>query len=192
MSTLWLRTALKPGFAVVLVLGLLAFVRIALPFAVSTGPLSLNYVENSPRISSAGMPARRQFAAIAEAGFGAVVNLAPPDTFGVHEDEQALVERQGMRYFNLPIDFAAPRAEDYERFAAILRQNRDQRILVHCHLNMRASTLVFLYRVVELGEDPDRAFDDVARMWQPDAPWQKFMRDVLVAHGRKLPMELDA
>lgn len=192
MSTLWPRAALKPGFAVVLVVGLLAFMRIALPFAVSTGPLSINYVENSPRISSSGMPAQRQFAAIAAAGFGVVVNLAPPDALGSHEDEQALVERQGMHYFNLPIDFATPRVEDYERFAAILRQNRDQRVLVHCQLSMRASTLVFLYRVIELGEDPDRAFDDVVRVWQPVAPWKAFMRDVLVARGRKLPMELDA
>ncbi len=175
-----------------LVVGLLASVRIALPFAVSTGPLSLNYVENSPRISSAGMPAQRQFAAIAEAGFGAVVNLAPPDALGSHDDEQALVERQGMRYFTVPIDFAAPRAEDYERFAAILNQNRDKRVLVHCQLNLRASTLVFLYRVIELGEDPDQAFGDVARVWQPGAAWHEFMRDVLVARGRKLPMELDA
>lgn len=192
MSTPWLRAALKPGFAIVLAAGLLAFGRIALPFAVSTGPLSLNYVENSPRLSSAGMPARRQFAAIAAAGFGTVVNLAPPDALGGHDDEQALVERQGMRYVSLPIDFAAPRVEDYERFAALLRQNAGQRVLVHCQLSLRASTLVFLYRVVELGEDPDQAFGDVVRVWQPNSAWQKFMRAVLVARGKALPMELDA
>jgi hypothetical protein len=49
MSTLGPRPAIKLGFAAVLIVGLLAFGRIALPFAVSTGPLALNYVENSLR-----------------------------------------------------------------------------------------------------------------------------------------------
>jgi protein tyrosine phosphatase (PTP) superfamily phosphohydrolase (DUF442 family) len=192
MSTPGPRAAIKLGFAAVLVVGLLAFGRIALPFSVSTGPLALNYVENSPGISSAGMPTRRQFAAISEAGFRVVVNLAPPGSLGGHEDEQALVERNGMRYFSVPMDFDAPRAGDYERFAAILRQHRDERVLVHCQLSLRASTMVFLYRVIELGEDPDQAFGDVVRVWQPGAEWQKFMREILVARGSRLPMELDA
>ena len=82
MSTLRARLARNAGFVALLLVGLLAFGRIALPFAVSPMGLALNYVENSPRISSAGMPARRQFAAIAGAGFGAVVNIASPENRG--------------------------------------------------------------------------------------------------------------
>jgi protein tyrosine phosphatase (PTP) superfamily phosphohydrolase (DUF442 family) len=187
------RTALRgAGFAAAVAAGVFLFLRTALPFAVSPGPLAINYVENTPRISSAGMPTRAQFAAIAGSGFGAIVNLAPSDALGAHGDEQALAERQGLRYVHIPVDFNAPSIADYERVAAALRENGDRRVLVHCQISLRASTFVFLYRVIELGEDPDTAFDDVARVWQPSMVWRAFIQETLTRHGRRVPMELAA
>lgn len=96
-----------------------------------------------------------------------------------------------MRYFNIPVDFASPRKEDFERFARIMRENREKRVFVHCQMNLRASSFVFLYRVTELGEDPDQAFDDVARVWQPNAPWRQFIRETLAARGRSSPLAIE-
>lgn len=178
-------------FTVMVIAGLIAFGRVALPFVVSPGPLALNYVGNTPRISSAGMPTRSQFAEIANAGFDVVVNLAPATALGAHENEAALVAQRGMHYFHVPVDFASPRQEDFERIARILQAHRGQRVMVHCQMNLRASTFVFLYRVIELNEDPDRAYDDVVRVWQPSPPWRNFMREALLARGRPLPLALD-
>ena len=178
-------------FTVLLVAGLITFGRVALPFMVSPGPLALNYVENTPRISSAGMPTRSQFSTISNAGFDVVISLAPATVLGAHEDEGALVTQRGMRYFNIAVDFAAPKPEDFEQFVRILDAQRGQRVLVHCQMNMRASTFVFLYRAIELREDPDQAYDDVVRVWQPSRQWRDFLRDTLVARGRPLPLALD-
>ena len=178
-------------FTALLVAGLIAFGRVALPFMVSPGTLALNYVENTPRISSAGMPTRSQVAAIANAGFDVVISLAPPDVLGAHEDEGALVAQRGMRYFNIAVDFASPRPEDFEQFVRILEAQRGKRILVHCQMNMRASTFVFLYRAIALREEPDQAYDDVVRVWQPARQWRDFMRDTLIARGRPLPLALE-
>lgn len=178
-------------FTVLLVAGLITFSRVALPFMVSPGPLALNYVENTPRISSAGMPTRSQFADIANAGFDVVISLAPATVLGAHDDEGALVAQRGMSYFNIPVDFAAPKPEDFEQFVRILEAQRGKRILVHCQMNMRASTFVFLYRAIALREDPDQAYDDVVRVWQPARQWRDFIRDTLIAHGRPLPLALE-
>ena len=187
------RTILRAlAFPAAVAAGVLLFLQTALPFAVTPGPLALNHVANTPRLSSAGMPSEAQFAAIAAAGFDVVVNLAPAGVLGAHEDEQALVERQGMRYVHIPVNFTAPAIADYERVAAALRESGDRRVLVHCQLSMRASTFVFLYRVIELGEDPDAAFDDVVRIWQPTGPWREFIRDALTSRGKPLPFELTA
>jgi protein tyrosine phosphatase (PTP) superfamily phosphohydrolase (DUF442 family) len=177
-------------FALAVVAMLLVYARIAMPFSLSPGPIALNYVENAPGMSSAGMPTRAQFERIAKAGFGIVVNLAPAGAMGSHDDEPDLVARQGMRYHHVPVDFAAPGPAHYEQVAAILRQAGDTRVLLHCQINMRASSFVFLYRVIELGEDPDVAFQDVARIWTPSPPWARFMRDLLLAKGKGLPLEL--
>jgi protein tyrosine phosphatase (PTP) superfamily phosphohydrolase (DUF442 family) len=170
---------------------LLALVRAALPYTIAPGELSLNYVANSPRISSAGMPTRGQFQKIAREGIEVVINLAPPEVAGSHKDERYLVESQGMRYYGVPVDFSSPSSEDYERFAVIMRKHRDQRVLVHCQINLRASTFVFLYRVIELGEDSERAYQDVARIWQPSGAWLDLARKTLKAQGKALPLELE-
>lgn len=178
-------------FTVLLIAGLITFGRVALPFMVSPGPLALNYVENTPRISSAGMPTESQFAAIANAGFDTVISLAPATVLGAHDDEGALVTQRGMRYFNIAVDFAAPKPEDFAQFVRILDAQRGKRVLVHCQINLRASSFVFLYRAIVLREDPDQAYDDVMRVWQPVKQWRDFIRDTLIAHGRPLPMALE-
>lgn len=180
------------AFPAAVAAGLLLFLRTAMPFAVSPGPLALNHIQNTPRLASAGMPARAQFPAIAAAGVDVVVNLAPTDVLGAHDDEQALVERQGMRYVHIPVNFATPAIADYERVARALRDSGDQRVLVHCQISLRASTFVFLYRVLELGEDPDTAFDDVVRVWQPNMQWREFIREALASRGMRMPFELSA
>ena len=137
-----LRLAGYITFTAAVFAGLLAFVRIALPFEVSPGQMAVNYVENSPGISSAGMPTRSQLAEIGNAGFDTVINLVASQTLRGHEDEGALAEQTGMRYFNIPVEFASPRQEDFERFARVMHENREKRILVHYQMGMRASTFV--------------------------------------------------
>lgn len=179
------------GFALVALGALLAFLGCMMPFAVEPGPLALNHVEVTERIGTAGMPTRVQFDAIARAGYRVVINLAPPGAFGSHDDEGQLAARHGMRYHNVPVDFARPTVEDYARFAGVMREHAGERVLVHCQLNMRASSFVFLYRVLELKEDPDRAYDAVLRVWQPSSQWRGFMRDVLQSRGVPAPMALE-
>jgi protein tyrosine phosphatase (PTP) superfamily phosphohydrolase (DUF442 family) len=187
-----IRFARRAAFAGAVAMSLLAFARVASPVAVQPGPLAINYVEAAPGIATGGMPRSAQFARIADAGFDMIVNLAPDDALGAHADEQALVRKQGMAYAHLPIDFASPSAEDYRRFAALMRSTHGHgRTLVHCQLNLRASSLVFLYRVIERGEPADDAYAAVSAVWQPNATWRRFLRETLRTHGKAVPMELE-
>jgi 3-mercaptopyruvate sulfurtransferase SseA len=91
----------------------------------------------------------------------------------------------------VPVDFSRPRHADLERLARELRAFDGRPVLVHCQLNMRASVFVFLYRVTELGEDPERAYDDVLKVWQPNAVWSRFVREELQARGIRVPLAAD-
>jgi protein tyrosine phosphatase (PTP) superfamily phosphohydrolase (DUF442 family) len=162
------------------------------PFTLKPGEIAINYVAVSPRIATSGMPTRAQFELIAKAGYQVVINLAPADAMGGHGDEQALVVGQGMGYHAIPVNFARPTADDYAQFAAVMRQHRAERVLVHCQVNMRASSFVFLYRVLDLGEEPDSAYDAVLRVWQPAIQWRGFMRDELTSRGIRPPMALES
>ena len=180
------------GYVVAAVCALLAVVGCTMPFALKPGELAINYVEVSPRIATSGMPTRAQFEPIAKAGYQVVINLAPADAQGSHGDEQALVVGHGMGYHHIPVSFARPTTDDYTQFARVMRQHRAERVLVHCQVNMRASSFAFLYRVLELGEEPDGAYDAVLRVWQPSVQWREFMRDALTSRGIRLPVALES
>ena len=48
----------------------------------------------------------------------------------------------------------------------------DRKVLVHCQINMRASSLVFLHRTIALKEDPRVAYEAVTAVWSPRGPWR--------------------
>jgi protein tyrosine phosphatase (PTP) superfamily phosphohydrolase (DUF442 family) len=187
----------RPAFRLGHSLAVLAYLAVTLHLLVACAPLSwrsdplgLNFVAATPAIGTAGMPQRDQFEAIARAGYRTVINLAPPDALGRHRDEAELAAGAGMRYYNVPVDFARPTADDYRRFAALMRQHAGERVFVHCQLNLRASSFVFLYRVLELADDADRAYDDVARVWEPAPQWRSFMQEMLAQRSARPPMAL--
>lgn len=160
------------------------------PFTLQATTLGINYVEIGPRLGTAGMPTREQFARIAAAGYQVVINIVPDNAMGSHTDEAALVASNGMAYEHLPVDFARPTAADFARFATLMKQHGEARVLVHCQINMRASVFAYLYRVLELGEDPDLAYEDVQRVWQPSHQWRELIRELHAARGRPLPFAL--
>lgn len=186
----WRRLPRALAAGVVVTLALAAFAWVAQPVAIRPGDPALNYIPVSPTLATSGMPTRRQFKVIAEAGYAVVINLAPNGVAGAHDDEAGLAREAGLEYHHVPVDFARPQAGDYARLADLLRRHRGERVLVHCQVNMRASSMVFLYRVIELGEDADRAFDDVLRIWQPTHAWRGLLREQLMASGVAAPLML--
>ncbi len=186
----WRRVHRALVAGVIVTLALAAFAWVAQPVAIRPGDPALNYIPVSPTLATSGMPTRRQFKVIAEAGYAVVINLAPNGVAGAHDDEAGLAREAGLEYHHVPVDFARPQAGDYARLADLLRRHRGERVLVHCQVNMRASSMVFLYRVIELGEDADRAFDDVLRIWQPTHAWRGLLREQLMASEVAAPLML--
>src|SRR4030095_14980707 len=114
--------------------------------------------------------------------FGAVIYLVPPTVHDAVRDEAYIVGRQGLVFVNLPIPFDRPSAQDFEAFSAILRWLQGRKVLVHCQINMRASTFVFLYRAIVAGEDQGIAYESVSRVWTPDGPWKQLLQEQLRSH----------
>ena len=117
----------------------------------------------SDQLGTAGQPTESQFAEVAAAGYELVVNLAMPTSDGALPDEKAVVERHGLSYLPLPIDFHAPKIETAMRFFRILDENRGRRMFVHCAANMRVSALLYAYRVARGDMSRAEAGEDLAR-----------------------------
>ncbi len=136
-----------------------------------------NFVQLTPDVGTAGQPKAEQFADIAAAGYRAVVNLAMPDSDNALADEGALVSSNGMSYVHLPVDFAAPTAEQVRRFAGIMDSFADVPVFVHCAMNLRVSAFMYLYLRHRRGLDEAAARSPILDKWAPrmDEVWQRFI-----------------
>ena len=142
-----------------------------------------NRVDITPRLVTSGQPSAEALAGLAAQGFDAVIYLAPPTVSDAVREEHQIVARQGLTFVNIPIRFDDPTEEDFAMFAAVLQALGERKVLVHCQVNMRASSMVFLYRTIHLKQDARKAYDSVTRIWVPHGPWKRLIETQLAKHG---------
>lgn len=147
----------------------------------------LNYLPITSELASAGQPTEAQLAAIAQAGFEVVVNLATPTSTNALADEAGLVKTLGMTYVPIPVVWEHPTALNLAEFFDALDEHRGQKLFVHCALNWRAAAFIYLYRVIRLGAAHETAVRDLHSIWQPDATWSQFIADALERYGTERP-----
>jgi protein tyrosine phosphatase (PTP) superfamily phosphohydrolase (DUF442 family) len=142
-----------------------------------------NYREYSPQFSSSGQPSATQLKVVSKAGFERVIYLAFSDNDTAIEAEDRVVKELGMDYVHIPVDFENPTLEDFEDFATVINRDKQKRTLLHCQINLRASTFSFLYRVIYGGVPMAEAKEAFDTVWVPDEVWYQFIIDVLQQHG---------
>lgn len=147
-----------------------------------------NVVEISPQLITSGQPTAEALASLKERGIEVVIYLAPASVGDAVRDEQLITTKQGITFINLPIQFNHPSAADFDTFAALMNSLGQRKLLVHCQVNMRASTMVFLYRTIYQKVAPQLAYESVTKVWQPNTTWQQFAQDQLRRH--KVSFEL--
>ena len=160
-------------------------IGVSLSFAQQPAAFAPNIVEITPRLVTSGQPSAKGLSTLGAQGFEAVVYLAPPTVSDAVRGEAYIVGQQGLVFVNLPIQFDHPTEQDYETFAGVLDALGKRKVLVHCQINMRASSMVFLYRVIARKEDPHRAFESVAAVWSPEGPWKRLIVELLRKHDVK-------
>ena len=142
-----------------------------------------NRVDITPRLVTSGQPSAEALAGLAAQGFEAVIYLAPPTVADAVRDEALIVGRQGLLFVSIPIKFDSPTEKDFEVFTSVLSALAARKVLVHCQINLRASSMVFLHRVISLKEEPRVAYDAVAKVWSPDGPWKTLIQTLLRKNG---------
>jgi protein tyrosine phosphatase (PTP) superfamily phosphohydrolase (DUF442 family) len=140
-----------------------------------------NYQFLTETLSSSGMPKAEQMKAVAEAGTQVVINLAPATVRDALPNEDTLVESLGMKYIHIPVDWNQPIRQNLEDFFQAMEAYKDEKVLVHCQANYRASSFIMMYRVLRLGWKKEDAIPVMEKMWNPeDFPvWQKFIDENL-------------
>ncbi len=127
------------------------------------------------------MPTAEQMKEIADAGVQVVINLALTTSQGALPDEDNVVESLGMKYIHIPVEWNNPTRQNLDDFFSAMDEYKEEKVLVHCQANYRASSFVMLYRVLRLGWKKEEAIPVMEKMWNPeDFPvWQKFIDENL-------------
>ena len=137
-----------------------------------------NYHSVSENLASSGMLELEEYQKIKAYGFKHVVNLIP----GNQLKERKHVESLDMTYEQIPVDWDNPKLSDFETFVDLMKSYGDDKVYVHCQLNWRASSFVYLYRITQLGVSIDQALEDLTAIWQPKDGWQEFIDATLAAY----------
>ena len=160
-----------------------AITSIGYAFAAEPTFQAPNVVPISARIVTSGQPNAATLAGLTAQGFAAVIYLAPPTVPDAVPGEAEIVRAQGMEFINIPIKFSDPTEADFQAFVAAMQRLGDRKVLVHCQVNMRASSMTFLYRVIVGHEKPEPAYESVARVWSPEGPWKRLITAQLKKAG---------
>lgn len=134
------------------------------------------YRQASPGLATSGQPRENHFPAIAAAGYSTVINLAlHDDKRYALPDEPGTVQRLGMTYVHIPVQFGNPTTADLAAFMDAMHDHAGEKIWVHCAANMRVTAFLGLYRVLRQGWNADRAFELMDTVWKPDPVWEAFI-----------------
>jgi len=138
-----------------------------------------NFKFVSQNLASSGMLELDDYQLIQDYGFKHVINLIP----GMQLKERKRVESLGLSYEQIPVDWHEPKLEDFKQFVAYMKSYGDEKVYIHCQLNWRASTFVYLYRVTQLGVSKETAKADLLAIWTPEPTWQTFIEQVFQAYA---------
>ena len=140
-----------------------------------------NFLPLSENLYTGGMPKADQLFDAAQKGVQLVINLAVEDVSGGQSEERQLVESLGMKYINVPVVWHEPTRKSLDDFMNAMEAHKDQKMLVHCEANYRATGFVALYRILRLGWGQEEAFQDLRKVWNPEKfpVWQKFIEENL-------------
>jgi protein tyrosine phosphatase (PTP) superfamily phosphohydrolase (DUF442 family) len=138
-----------------------------------------NFLLLADGTGTAGQPTSAQLAAVKDAGYDVVINLATGTTPRDLPNEANVVRDLELDYIHIPVLWDAPTPADLAHFFDVMDANQDKKRFVHCIANMRVSAFMFLYRVLRQEVPVEEARATMNQIWQPNTTWQAFIDEAL-------------
>jgi len=135
----------------------------------------LNYMKISKLIQTSGQPKPEEFELIRLSGVETIINLAMPDSDSAISNEGELVSKNNMNYIHIPVVWQKPKKDQFNLFKSVMEFHKEKSIWVHCALNWRVSSFIYLYRTKSLGVPESEANKLLTSVWEPNETWSKFI-----------------
>jgi protein tyrosine phosphatase (PTP) superfamily phosphohydrolase (DUF442 family) len=135
--------------------------------------------------TAGGQPSAGAYAKAAAHGYRSILTLRN-DEDGVNLlRERSMVERQKMRYFNIPVSAKTPSIGQVDKFLALARDRENHPMLINCGFAERVAPLMMIFRIVEQGWSKEKALDEAVRMGLRKEPLETFADSYLARRKSK-------
>lgn len=128
---------------------------------------------------TSGQLSEADIASLPELGIEIVINLATPSSSNALPGEAELVAREGISYFQIPVEWENPQLDQLEQFFCFMNAFKNRKVWVHCALNMRVSAFIYLYRRIVRMEDETASSWPLREVWEPNETWRAFISKAL-------------
>lgn len=151
---------------------------------VQAPPPIRNFLQVTPEFCTGGQPRPEHFARLKADGVKSVLNLRTPGEQRGTEaaDEQAAVQKAGLKYFNIPVVYTAPTDAQADEFLRLTDDPANRPMFIHCTAAVRAGAFWAIRRALRDGMTVDAALAEGRKVGMVDAPHlEEFVRRFVAA-----------
>ncbi len=135
--------------------------------------------------TTGAQPAESAFSKMAARGFRSYLSLRTAAEGIDLERERSLVDKNGMRYLNIPVISSAPRAEQADEFIRMVKDTSNHPMLIGCASANRVGAFMMIYRVVGQGWSEQKALEESARIGLRSEALKQFARGYIARQRAK-------
>lgn len=143
-----------------------------------------NFLQVTPDFCTGAQPRIEHIEQLKADGVKAVLNLRQPSEHRADE-EQAAVEKAGLKYFNIPVVYAAPADAQVDEFLRITDDPANRPMFIHCTAAIRAGAFWMIRRVLRDGMPVVAARAEATKIGFVNAPHlDEFVQKYIDTHRK--------
>ena len=135
--------------------------------------------------TTGGQPTEQAYAKAAAGGFHSVLSLRTANEGVDLTRERSLVEKNKLRYFNIPVVTSTPRPEHADEFLRLVKEKSNHPMLINCASANRVGAFMMIFRALEQGWAEDKALEEAIKIGLRGDELKKFARDYIAQHKTK-------
>lgn len=163
----------------------LLFIACSQVAAVQEAPPIRNFLKVNDEFCTGAQPRPEHLARLKADGVKAIINLRQPSEHRAAEEE-AEAKKVGLKYFNIPVVFAAPKDEQVEEFLKVTDDPANRPAYIHCALAIRVGAFWMIRRVLRDGWTIEKAEEEAKKIGLENAPHlNEFARSYIEKHKTK-------
>ena len=144
-----------------------------------------NFLRIDPNFCTGGQPNMQQLEKLKTEGITTIINLRTADEFNVAQEE-AKAKQLGLKYFNIPVVYTAPKEEQATEFLKLMADTKNRPVFIHCTAAIRVGAFWLIKRVLQDGWTFENAEQEAQKVGLRNAPHlTEFAKAYIEKHRKK-------